>query len=475
MMLLAASLSTAAVRAQSVLVDSTVYLPLVMRNYNPYAALRTVNAPYLNVADITGSKLAEMAIFWFGQVTPSENYTDVRIAYNTTELVVYIASFDRRLWYDTTPSANDLTQWDSATLYLSLDGNIGGAPSSNTYRFDAQLTNGGTLPSASKASFRGAGGVWTATPITFTGSAGWRGDQINNNADSDDRGLALTFRIPFSSLGVSTPASGATWGLAVVAHDRDSLAGPALADKTWPEVADGNSPSTWGRLRFGTPVYTPPASTNPQITMIRQGLSGATVVDTAVGGTLGNLCNADGDFWNQWGSYNDAGDTGANIQNQADIADWPCFSKYFVTFPLDQIPAGKVIRSATLTLHHWGNTGDINSPKPEDRPQPSYIHVATLVEGWTEATLTWNTAPLAFENVSQAWVPPVTSCNWPCVPRNWDVSRAVAQAYASGQPLRLALYSSDSDYHSGKFFTTSDTENWNAEGRPTLTIEHGTP
>jgi len=26
-----------------------------------------------------------------------------------------------------------------------------------------------------------------------------------------------------------------------------------------------------------------------------------------------------------------------NVQNQSDISDWPCFSKYYVTFPLDAV------------------------------------------------------------------------------------------------------------------------------------------
>jgi hypothetical protein len=45
----------------------------------------------------------------------------------------------------------------------------------------------------------------------------------------------------------------------------------------------------------------------------------------------------------------------------------------------------------------------------------------------------------------------------------------------AGKPLNLVLYSSDDPYHSGKFFTTSDTPDWNATGRPTLTITWKNP
>jgi hypothetical protein len=53
------------------------------------------------------------------------------------------------------------------------------------------------------------------------------------------------------------------------------------------------------------------------------------------------------------------------------------------------------------------------------------------------------------------------------------VSGAVAQAYSAGQPLRLVLYSADDNYHSGKYFVSSDTDDWNAVGRPTLVVQWG--
>jgi len=62
---------------------------------------------------------------------------------------------------------------------------------------------------------------------------------------------------------------------------------------------------------------------------------------------------------------------------------------------------------------------------------------------------------------------------WPCVARQFDVSRAVAQAYATGAPLRLAIYEADMEAHSGKYFTTSDEDDWNAVGRPTLSVVWG--
>jgi hypothetical protein len=55
------------------------------------------------------------------------------------------------------------------------------------------------------------------------------------------------------------------------------------------------------------------------------------------------------------------------------------------------------------------------------------------------------------------------------------VSEAVAEAHMGSTPLRLALYSADGDYNSGKYFYSSDIDDWNAEGRPTLKVVWGYP
>jgi hypothetical protein len=157
------------------------------------------------------------------------------------------------------------------------------------------------------------------------------------------------------------------------------------------------------------------------------------------------------------------------VQSQGDIADWPCFSKYYVTFPLGTVPSGKRIVSARLILHQFGGSGG-----GAQVALPSLIQVSTADGGWSEGTLTWNTAPLARQNVARSWVDvfqgPIV---WPGVERTWDVSGAVAEAYAAGTPLGLVLYEADDAYHSGKYFVTSDTGDWNATGRPTLEVTWG--
>lgn len=437
-----------------------VYLPLVVGSAGQASALRRVNVPYFD----SEVPFPETAVFWFGRVTPTDNYADVRVGYNDGELYLYLAAFDRRLWYDTSPSRTDLTAWDAATLCLDLDGSGGSAPDANAYRFVGQLNNWQEPRNEYKAVYQGNGSGWKFITIPFTTTVGWRGDAPNNA--TDDRGWAVTFRVPFASLGLSTPpARGTVWRLALALHDRDDAAGTPIADQVWPEAMDPNRPTTWGQVAFGLPTYTiPPAAPGGTVT-IRHKLNGAVVVDGAVGG--GTLCGEGLDYWTEWGQASYAGVGSFNIQNQSDVADWPCFSRYYVTFPLDSLPSGKAILSATLTLYQFGGAGG------PGQAQPSLIQVLTVAEDWNEATLTWNNAPLAAENVSRAWVDPIAFPGWPGVPRQWDVTLAVARAYEKGNPVRLALYEADSAYHSGKYFVSSDIEDWNAVGRPTLNVVWG--
>lgn len=445
---------------------SSLYLPLVLQNWGP-SWTRQVNVPPLG--DPLNNDFPRMAIFWFGKVTPTANYADVRVAYTSSELVVYVAVIDRRLWFASSPSPPTLTAWDAVTLLLHLDGNIGAVPTDSSYRFVGGLGNTAD-PGRHQMAYRGTGSGWMPVSIPFTAVAGWRGERLND--DGDDRGWAMSFRIPFASLGRSGPPSeGTIWGLGLIVHDRDDASGTPIPTAVWPESLRPDVPATWGRLRFGLPVYTPPPARPRGTVLIRHRLNGAIVRDASVGGYT--VCGEGRDFWTQWGDttedfYNPER-SDLNIQNQVDIADWPCFSKYYVTFPLDALPPGKAILSATLTLHLIGNAGGANAPR-------SWIQVLTVAQDWDDRSLTWNNAPLAAENIGGTWVDPVTNWpGWPGIPYRWDVTYAAAQAYATGQPLRLALYSADGDYHSGKYFASSDTGDWNAAARPTLTVVWGDP
>jgi hypothetical protein len=443
----------------------------------PALTLRPVNADALSLAAPQAMEtrrvnvpyevpFSEAAIFWFGRVTPSDNAADVRVIYRQDELYVRVAVFDRRLWYDKSPSREDMTAWDAVSLFLDTAGNSGDAPGASAFRFEAQLVWFESRTNYDLA-FTGDGLAWTAADLQFNTSSGWRGNAPNN--DVDDRGWVVAYTIPWQSLGLSgPPAEGTTWGLAVAVHDRDDAAGTPIADQRWPEAADPDRPATWGELVFGLPEYQPPPCLPGGTTTIRHGVGGAVVIDADVGGssTCGSLAGPD--FFPTWGDLNYAGKTLVNIQNLGDVCDWPCFSRYYVTFPLEAVPAGKTITSATLTLFHNGNAGAGADPGP----QPSLIQAYAVHEDWDEAAITWNNSPLATQNLGGTWVYPVESAPpWPGIAYDWDVSLAAAEAYAAGQPLRLALYEADSAIHSGKYFFSSDVSG--SAARPLLTVTWG--
>jgi hypothetical protein len=444
---------------------SGVYLPFIRRTTTAYPP--STGAPRINVPYFDGEvAFSETAIFWFGKVNLTENYVDVRVGYTQDELFVHLAAFDRLLWYDDSQPV-DLEAWDSASLYLNLSGNKGIEPDESAYRFLGAL-NSWEEDLEYQAGFQGNGSGWVEIDQPFTTQMGYRG---NPNNDNRDNGWRLSYWIPFSSLGMEgAPPQGTLWGLAVVLHDRDDAGGTSIPDKVWPLELQTNRPETWGELVFGLPAFTSPDLQPDGSVTIRHGLDGAVVRDGAVGG--GTNCGQGLDFFGEWGDTNYGGIDRVNVQNQYDLADWPCFSKIYVTFPLDKIPAGKILLTATLTLHHFGNAG---GGEFGEAPA-SLIQVFRVSQDWQEDALTWNNAPLAIENVSQTWVEWLAEYpGWPGLPRTWDLSRAVADAYAEGEPLRLALYSADSERHSGKYFLTSDVDEDSVVGRPTLVVTWSDP
>jgi hypothetical protein len=427
----------------------------------PQPPARQVNAPYFS----DSPHFDESAIFWFGDVTPNTNYADVRVAYHDRALWMHVNIMDQFLWYDTSPSPDTLTNWDAVTIYLDKRGNTGSTPTIDSYRFDGQLN--WYEPRANwQAAYQGNGTNWVAATIPITTYNNWRGDSPPNQSGAH-QGWFIAFSIPFSSLGLSgPPPQGTVWGLGIKVHDRDAATGSMQPDESWPETMSADQPASWGRLHFGLPGYAPPTPVVRQgSTVVRQGLNGSVVPDAVVGGNT--LCGGTlSDYFVQWGNLNYAHVPVFNVQNVEQISEWPCFSKAFVTFPLTSLPVGKEIISATLMLHHSGNPG----PAPES----AYIQVLTVDEDWDENTITWNNAPRAQENLGGVWIAPLQqAAPYPGIPYNWDVSRVVADAYAASEPLRLAVYSASSPFHNGRYFFSSDVEDFNALGRPTLTVAWG--
>jgi hypothetical protein len=402
------------------------------------------------------------------------------MGYDNNQLFVNVQLIDHNLWYNGNPASDVLTNWDSVTLYLDKTGAIG-TTLANAYRFDGQLNGDEETRAAWQAAYTGTLSSWITATTPFTTFTGYSGG-FNNN-DPNTLGWIIYFRIPYASLGLSgPPAAGTVWGLAVAVHDRDGAPHAAMQpDEPWPEGANPAIPSTWGQLYFGTPVYTPQSASPSGTVTIRNGLNGAVVREASAGGHT--VCGYPlTDMWNVWGNrvvttfystfeggYYDPNYV-FNVQNLSYISEWPCFSKYYTIFPLSAVPPGKVVISATLALNQFGNAGQGWDPGPVR----SFIQVLTVGQELTGtlATLTWNNAPLARENVAMAPVDPLAE-GAPAVWRTWDVSRAVAEAYSVGQPLRLVIYSADDAFHSGRYFRPSS---WaDAWERPTLTVRWGDP
>ena len=446
-----------------------IIVPLL--TIGPIARQSVTAAPlsprHLNVWPTTGSvNWANASIFWFGKATENDNYVDVRVAYDSQNLYVFATIVDYYLWFDPTGAADPRT-YDALAVYLNTAGVRATAPQATDYFFVSGFRVGTTASSLYQRQGQGSGSGWnenwSPSPAWSDNVAGrWYTSGPNNNSDRD-AGWATTLTIPWATLGRSgPPAAGATWGLGTILYDRDNQPpNGTVPNEYWPEAMDPSTPATWGQIAFNPANYQPPASRNDQTIVIRRGLNANFVQDAYAGG--GGTCG---------GGIFGGGDVphptdNLFVQNEADVSDFPCFSKSYLKFDLSAIPAGKVIQSAKLTIYQFGGSNSQNAPTSD-------VQVFSVQDPWDETTLTWNNAPLATENYPGASVAPMTTpLVWPGIPITWDVTPIVADAYQAGQPASLALYSADTGYNSGKYFVSSDAQDWDANGRPTLTITYG--
>jgi hypothetical protein len=452
------------------------------------------------------------SIFWFGRVDSRNNYIDVRVGYSDQFLMIRCAVFDQKIYDEAQDS--QLSQWDSISLYLDLDGDEEKFTiDERSIRIDAQALRHGTERTYI---YQGSMGVWVPSNIQLGSSVELEPDSINlsktyrGGERDESRGWSITFFLGFDALGLTGPPlddTYNTWRVAVISYDRDNLDGSVGGDpQYWPTPSlDDTDPSTWGRWQFldahfltwsdsgstegyGQPSYTIQHAPEPfvegteQIITIRHGLDGDEVENASVGASE-VLCSGDDSYNFGDGSESWGGNTVRNffhIQNQADYSDWPCFAKIYVKFPLWKLPMDKVVVSARIILHHKLPTS------AGDQGERSLIQVFpvanTLVDGqtpWTAANITWNNAPFPFENIAGTWVDRTgeSETGWDNLPEAvWDVTRAVAMA-GSDAHISFALSSADTEYHTGKSFVESaDFEDWGDQTqRPTLEITIADP
>jgi hypothetical protein len=441
------------------------------------SSLQATETRRVNVPFFSGEvNWARTAIFWFGknkQGVPSQNYTDVRVGYTAEALEVQVSVVDYYLWYDSSTDTGNLTRYDAVAIYLDTAHDQASDPQSDDYWFLVGARHYEDITNYMREA-RGNGGGWDTTWAPAAGAEweAWSGMSWycnpgpNSNTCGIDYGWTAIFTIPWETVGLSgPPADGALSGFGVQLYDRDAKPPAGYVSPTyWPESFSTEAPSTWGELAFDPPAYEPWPAVAEGTTTIRRGLNG-TVEDAWMGG--GGTCGGGHEGGSQ---VNHGDDTGLYTGSEVAVTHFPCFNKSYLRFSLDDVPPDKVIMSATLTLHLWGNAGDPGQAKA------SWVHLYTIADPWEEMTIHWNNAPLAQENVAVTRVQPYSSpgaIHWPGDPYAWDATQAVAEAYAAGQPLSVALYASDSEQHSSKYYTSSETGDWNAEGRPTLTITWG--
>jgi len=450
---------------------------LISNTVQPLASEQGVAARRVNIPYSSGEvDWAQTAIFWFGenkQGVPSKNYIDVRMAYTAEALRVRTTVVDYYLWYKENPIAtDDLTQYDAVEIYLDTSFDRAATPQTDDYIF---LVGARHWPTENAPQYhrqaRGTGAGWnTAWTGDWTDSEAmqwWCNPGPNSNTCGIDYGWTAFFTIPWETLGLSgPPAEGTVWGLGAQLYDRDDLP-PAgyVAPEHWPETLLTGNPATWGELHFGYADYEPPDVVPEGTTMIRAASpEDNTVEDAWMGG--GGTCSGG----HEGGSEDNHGDsTNLFVGTETAPTHFPCFNKSYLRFSLDAIPAGKEIVSATLTLHHWGNAGN------PGQAQLSWVHLFSISDVlWDEMAIHWNNAPLAQENIDVTLIDPdLPIADWPGNPYYWDATQAVAEAYATGQPVNLAIYSSDTAQHSSRYLVSSETGDWNVEGRPALTVVWG--
>lgn len=418
---------------------------------------------------------AKSAIFWFGKAElslPGRNYADVRLFYTDTALEVRVTIIDYFLWYHTNPGpGDDLTLYDAVALYLDVNHDRASAPQLDDYQFLIGTRHWQNVTNYMRQA-RGNGSGWnTAWDGSWIGWGGmsWSTGGPNNNGGSIDFGWTGGFVIPWTTLGLSgPPPEGTLWGIGLQLYDRDDQppAG-AVPPEVWPETFNQNSPATWAELHFGYDQYQPQPAVTEGTTLLRASSpTDNSVEDAWMGG--GGWCTGghEGEL-----ETNHGDDSSLFVGTEVAETHFPCFNKSYLRFSLDEIPANKTIISATLTLHVWGNADP-------SLAQRSWVHLFSIRDPWEEMTIHWNNAPFAFENISATWVYPYSqpgNIQWPGDAYVWDATKAVAEAYAAGLPVNLAIYGSDAEQHSSKYMTSSETGDWNVTGRPALRVTWGSP
>lgn len=275
-----------------------------------------------------------------------------------------------------------------------------------------------------------------AVTVTLNGVqlATWNIEQRGNGPDDLRGWSASTGVIPWTTFG-GVPTVGAAWPLTIQRIDADT--GAATTQATWD-----------GTVHWGAPTY----ASERTATYVDIPLTG----DAMLGG--GTDCGDRYDYplyFPGWGTRNWGNDPFAMVENQWDVADWPCSNKWVTKWDLPALPDGATVVGAELVAQMFGQMG-YGCGYCDDGTKDTIWQAYQVPTTWSEASVNWDTAPPFAENVSRTLVRPVPDAPaWDGNPIEYafDVGEIVRRAYQAGDGAASALFATSAgQYHSGKYF-----------------------
>ena len=297
-------------------------------------------------------------------------------------------------------------------------------------------------PAVGEALRLSIGSYTTEAPyIGYVGSAnGW---EIGHRCGAGDcRGWTAETMIPWANLG-GRPAPGQQVPFAA------EYAGAALA----------------GNLHWGEALAAP--SSEPATGVVVVPL----LEDTVVGGD--SVCG-DPDwptYHPTWGSTPRWGSSPhVLVENQWDVADWPCYNKLLLRADLSAIPYGARVVSATVEIARFGQMGYAcgycvdPATGSNNGTMDTVVQIYDYPATWSESTATWDTTRYPGPPLHRILTVPLPddgqegrSYASNPLPEFWDVTGPVQAALARGDSTASILAATAAgQYHSGKYYYSTE-------------------
>ncbi|MEN6520585.1 MAG: DNRLRE domain-containing protein [Armatimonadota bacterium] len=383
----------------------------------------------------TASAWYSASPIWFGLggKTGDRNHTEVLATYDSTALYIAFMNIDRSTVIYPKGTTTALNVVDSNAVWIET-------PAGRTFYFLATVDN--NYPPAS----RQASGEFPSFDPKTNKLTGW----TNSGWYAGDKTIQQTIRIPWSTLGVSAPVSGAKWRVNFINYNQtsSSLTASTVKKQSWAPGTE-TQPDQWGCLAFDEAVFTSPNISPEAVLTLRPA--------TGFGGEVTLRAGNAADLTNEW---TDEAITQSNW-NDYDPIDYTI--KEYLQFDLSMVPKDRKIISATLQNNFRGHF--------ESDPTDLYLHVVRLADSYDPATVNMLTSPLPVENGACRLVTTAEKGNW----IDFDVTSAVSKAFQLGQSkVSFALAGSSGDIHNGKIWNVSfGRADYYDKYRPRLIITFG--